>query len=64
MVTLYQDYFEKRYSAKLFSCSTLIVGILFLSTIILPYIITYITNGTITKSNNSFRHVAEGELLL
>ena len=48
MVTLYQDYFEKRYSAKLFSCSTLIVGILFLSTIILPYIITYITNGTLT----------------
>ena len=45
MVTLFQDYFEKRYSARLFSCSTLVVGILFLATVILPYIIVYITHG-------------------
>ena len=45
MVTLYQDYFEKRYSAKFFSSSTFVVSILFLATVILPYIIVYITNS-------------------
>lgn len=45
MVNLYVSPFEKRYTAKLFSCSTVFVGILFLLTIVLPYIIVYVTNG-------------------
>lgn len=45
MALLFIGYFEKRYTSKLFTCSTLFVGILFLMTIILPYVIVYITNS-------------------
>ena len=45
MVTLYTTPFEKRYTARFFTCSTFFVGILFLLTIIIPYIIVYLTNG-------------------
>lgn len=48
MVNLYVSPFEKRYTAKLFSCSTVFIGILFLFTLIAPYIIVYITNGNIS----------------
>ena len=45
MVTLYTAAFEKRYTARFFTCSTLFVGILFLATLIIPYIIVYLTSG-------------------
>lgn len=41
MVKLYTDYFEKRYTAHLFSCTTLFIVVAFLATIILPYVIVY-----------------------
>lgn len=45
MVTLFVSQFEKRYNSRLFSCSTFFVGILFLLTIIIPYILVYITDS-------------------
>lgn len=54
MVTLYRSYFEKRYTSKLFTCSTFFVGILFLLTIIIPYILVFITNNMWMKQNYYF----------
>ena len=45
MATLFVSYFEKRYTSKLLTCSTLFVAILFLLTLILPYAIVYVTNS-------------------
>lgn len=51
MVTLFVDSFEKRYTARLFTCQTFTVVVLFLATIVLPYIIVYITQGMWVKEN-------------
>lgn len=43
MATLFVSYLEKRYNARLFSCSTLFVLIFFLLAIVIPYIVAYVT---------------------
>jgi hypothetical protein len=53
MVTLYQAPFEKRYTSRLLSCSTIFVGISFLLTLIIPYIIVYVTNGKFFATNTA-----------
>lgn len=45
MATLYYDYYEKRYNARLFSCVSLFCIVSFILTIIFPYMIVYTTNS-------------------
>ncbi len=54
MVTLYTSYFEKRYNQKYCSCVTLSVLVLFLATLIIPYIVTYVTGNMWRKQNFYF----------
>jgi predicted PurR-regulated permease PerM len=64
MATLFVSYLEKRYNARLFSCSTLFVLIFFLLAIVIPYIVAYVTGCKTTFTQRVHRLLEEAKFLL
>ena len=54
MATLYLSYFEKRYTHRLCTCSFFFILLLFLLTLVIPYILVFITNGMWLKQNHYY----------
>ena len=54
MVSLYTTYFEKRYASRLCSCTTFFIALLVLLAVVIPYILSFITNNKWLKQKDFF----------